>query len=337
MVLSEVHPHHLDNGRLNGDKQGKKSRKRSKPCEKMGKPMRNLRVFCYDDDATDSSDDEPCKSNRFIREINLPMGSHQQIKPMKTDSNNGCKNLRKRVLTKTLNQQGESGPKHRGIRQRKWGRWAAEIRDPFQRKKVWLGTYNTAEEAANAYDNKKLEFESVMAISSPEKRCNQSSSMAVPKSQKPTISDDSIMPHTTSPSSVLELESSTTVSALSSHMNGECNDMAKDVASVGEQQVPNLVSVDAPLTSLPIGEGLDYALELELIFAENGFGQYLRDNLDYIGNYDMDNLQICGSDGRPIERPDYDFEFDSDQLDQEKCAWVDQFLAMEKPLNIPCP
>ncbi|PWA99944.1 AP2/ERF transcription factor ERF/PTI6 [Artemisia annua] len=63
-----------------------------------------------------------------------------------------------------------------GVRQRPSGRWVAEIKDSSQKVRLWLGTYDTPEEAARAYDEaaRALRGENARTNFAPIVNCNPS-------------------------------------------------------------------------------------------------------------------------------------------------------------------
>lgn len=250
---------------------------------------KTVRISVTDPDATDSSGDEndavlfkPRKIRKFVNEITIESSCSTQnnttpVVNVEVPSKNS---RRKKVAGKTKpakNNVVSSGKKYRGVRQRPWGKWAAEIRDPMKRVRLWLGTYETAEEAAMVYDHAAIRLRGPNALTNFTNPEVKKSPVKVSCSDSAESNSNNLC----SPKSVLRFESSHDDSAEStrSTLSTRSTQLVKEEVEHSTQLV-----VKQEVEDISVSENFLFGLDLLLedpfsdtvsdFFGPAGFGMF---------------------------------------------------------------
>ncbi|XP_019164614.1 PREDICTED: ethylene-responsive transcription factor ERF073-like [Ipomoea nil] len=122
--------------------------------------LRKVTILVSDPDpyATESSSDESdreTRQKRVVGEVFIPH-SAAVAAPLTQPEKDPVA-----VPVQEIGSGSGQKKKWPGVRKRKWGKWCAEIRNPLVGRRVWLGTFDSPEEASRAYFSMKEEFDKI--------------------------------------------------------------------------------------------------------------------------------------------------------------------------------
>ena len=330
--------------KLNQEMEGNNNNKRGKTKKLMrsenSNSMKRVRIIYNDPNATDSSsedeEDHAIKervspsSKRVVSEILVP-DLMQTPSPSGVSSDKGVGPNREKGSLR-------GSTKYKGVRRRKWGKFAAEIRDPFRRVRLWLGTYNTAEEAAEVYQKKKREFE-MLQLSA--KRAAEAESAMLPDKNSKSECESSVYSEKSkdeesrslfchpSPSSVLDVSSvaSNGVEPIEKTAKVQCkveiaeSDFQEEQSVFGMLQEP----IVAPIVKQEFDVGF---YENPPMFESDFKGAFFGGSDTDLASDDYTFCRYKNSEeaGSHLSLPSIDVDFDVDSL-----AWLDESLNIERP------